>query len=136
MRAAVDCQNLLSEIAPHRVLCNDADYQQALESVDRLSCLLEEKPSAELEDMIELLATLIEKYEQETLELPQAGPTQILMHLMESRGMNQRQLADALELSTAHVSNILSGTRPITIELSRKLGKHFSTAPSLFLGIK
>lgn len=136
MSATAERQNLLSEMAPHRVLCNDVDYQRALESVERLSCLLEGQSSTELEDMIELLAILIEKYEQDTLDLPQANPTQILVHLMESRGMNQRQFADALKLSTAHVSNILSGTRPITIELARKLGEHFSVPPSLFLGIE
>jgi len=59
-----------------------------------LSSLLADRRNTDLEDMIELLATLIEKYEQETFSFPQADPVQNLTHLMEGRDMtNSNSLA-------------------------------------------
>jgi HTH-type transcriptional regulator/antitoxin HigA len=135
MSAALDYRGLLNEVVPH-VIHDDAGHQHALAQAERLSGLLAEQPNTALEDMIELLATLIEKYEQETIGFPQTDPLQILAHLMESGGMNQQQFAHAVGLSTAHVSNMLSGARPITIEQARNFGEYFSVAPSLFLGIE
>lgn len=131
---STDYRSLLNEVVPH-VIHDDAGHQRALSEVERLSGLLGEQSNTDLEDMIELLATLIEKYEQETICFSKADPVQLLTHLMESREMNQQQFAETVGLSTAHVSNVLSGTRAITVEQARKFGECFSVAPSLFLGI-
>lgn len=135
MSVAIDYRSLLNQVMP-QVIHDEAGHQRALAEVERLSDLLGRQPNADLEDMIELLATLIEKYEQDAFRFAQTDPVQILTHLMESRGMNQQQFAKAVGLSTAHVSNMLSGVRSITVEQARNFGACFSVAPSLFLGIE
>lgn len=42
---------------------------------------------------------------------------------LSNRGITQNQLADELELDKGHFSRILSGDRPATLDLLRKLAK-------------
>ena len=136
MSAAIDYRSLLTDVQP-KVIFDEVGHQHALSAVEKLSSLLEKVDDpTEVENMIELLATLIEKYEQDTIRFSERDPVRILTHLMEARGMSQQQFADSVGLSSSHVSNILSGARTITVDLARKLGTYSSVAPSLFLGIE
>jgi HTH-type transcriptional regulator/antitoxin HigA len=78
---------------------------------------------------------LIGRYESEHSAIPTATPAEILNHLMEESGLSQQELAQRLEISISHMSNVSNGTRQITVELARKLSKVFSRPATLFLNL-
>lgn len=94
-----------------------------------------ETPSPAYALMIYLLSTLIASYEDVKYPIPAASPVQMLEHLMAERQLSQQELAKAIGISAPHLSNILSGTRDITLEQARKFGSFFSVSPALFLSL-
>jgi HTH-type transcriptional regulator / antitoxin HigA len=80
------------------------------------------------------LSDCLEAYEseQESRE-PDVDGVAMLKYYMESNRISQGQLADILDISQALVSQILGGSRQITAEHARRLGKRFSTNPGVFL---
>src|SRR5262245_5014221 len=90
-------------------------------------------PDPAYEELSDLLAPLIAKYEDETTPMPTATPVQVLRHLMEARDLPKQRLAEEVGISPSHLSNILSGQRQITIEHARNFARCFGVSPLLFI---
>ena len=97
-------------------------------AVAELERLMESKPDSELSEdegsRIELLGLLIQKWEDEQFGPPKATPRQVLEFVMEQRGLEQHDLADAFG-DAARVSDFLAGRRglslPTIVALHRQL---------------
>jgi HTH-type transcriptional regulator/antitoxin HigA len=132
---AINYESLLRDVQP-QVIRDSQAHHRYLADVDRLMALQAKNPNSAYEELIDLLATLIAKYEDETLPIPAASPVEVLRHLMESRDLPKQQLAEEIGISPSHLSNILSGERHITVEHARNFARVFSVSPLLFIDIK
>lgn len=100
---------------------NDADYQEALEEVERLFDAAPDTPEG---DKLEILTTLVEAYEEKQYAIPMPDPIEAILYHMESRGLLRRDLEPYLG-SRARVSEVLNRKRPLIMEMIRNLHRGF-----------
>jgi HTH-type transcriptional regulator/antitoxin HigA len=102
------------EIVPIKT---EADYEAALRKVE---ALWDADPGAPEGDMLELLTTLIERYEAKRYAIPLPDPIEALKFYMESRGLTRRDMEPYLG-NRGRVAEILNRRRPLTIAMVRRL---------------
>lgn len=100
-----------------KIIKNEIEYDAALEQLDLLMNAAAGSADAET---LELWATLIELYEQEIhpIELPSA--VDAIRFRMDQAGLKQQDLVPYLG-SRSKVSEVLSGKRPLSLAMMRKL---------------
>lgn len=96
---------------------NDADLQRALRRQKELL----ESPSADDGD-IEVLAVLIADYERKNLNIDAPSPHEAIRFRMAQMSLRSRDLEPILG-SRSKVSEILSGKRPLSLEMVRDLNR-------------
>jgi len=108
---------------------------EELEEYTRVLVELDSKDAQtpEEEDAIELLALLIERYENERYPIPDASPVEVLRFLLEQNGLSQRDIVPELG-SESTVSLVLSQKRQLTQKHIAKLSKRFHVSPAAFFG--
>lgn len=102
------------EIRPIRT---PEDYEAALSEVE---ALFSAKPGTPEGDRLDVLTTLIEVYEAEIEPIDVPDPIEMLLYVMESRGLSRRDIETYIG-SRARVSEVLNRRRPLTLEMIRKL---------------
>ena len=95
----------------------DADYDAALTAIDGLMDAAPDSPEG---DELEVLVTLVEAYEAERWPIEAPDPISAIEHVMEARGLRQRDLA-ALIGSQPRASEVLNRHRPLTLAMIRAL---------------
>src|SRR5207247_8934914 len=73
------------------------DHRAALKQIDRL---MDAKPGTPAGDRLEVLTTLVERYESQHEPIKPARPVDALLYYMESRGLTQRALEPYLGRGT------------------------------------
>jgi len=123
---------LLAESIP-TVIRTEEEYDRAIEQIEKL-LKKGDRISAEEESLLDLLSTLVEKYEDEHYPIEPAAPYEILQHLMEARGLKQK---DILHLfgSSGRASEAINGLRPISKIQAKALAEFFHVSTDLFLGL-
>lgn len=102
-----------------RPIRNASDYAWALREIEPYF-LNEPEVGSKAGDRFEVLATLIEAYENRTVDVPDVGPLDVLRFAIESLGRSQRELADILG-SKSRASEVLSGKRGLTTDMIAKI---------------
>ena len=99
-----------------------------------LASELEHKTNRTLEEevILELLVTLIEKFEDEHYPIPEGTPHQILIHLMEASNIKQENLVGIIG-SRGVVSEVVNGKRSISKAQAKALAEFFSVDVGLFI---
>lgn len=92
-------------------------YQAAL---DRLEVIFDAKPGTPQGDELEVLAILIDKYEQENYPIDFPDPIEAIKFRMEQLGYSQSDLANIVGLKS-RASEILSKKRKLTLDMIRNL---------------
>lgn len=95
----------------------EKDYQQALA---RLEVVFDAQKGTEKGDELEILSILIEKYENETVDIAMPDPIEAIKFRMEQMGLKQKDLAEAIGFKS-RVSEILNKKRKLTLEMIRNL---------------
>ena len=101
---------------------SEADYDAALAEIDLLMGVTSGTPES---DRLEVLVTLVERYEAERWSIDAPDPISAIHHVMEARGLRQRDLA-ALIGSQSHASEILLLRRPLSLAMIRVLAAEWS----------
>lgn len=101
---------------------NESDYDVALAEIDRLMGVAPGTPES---DRLEVLVTLVEKYESERWPIEAPHPVAVIHHVMEARGLRQKDLA-ALIGSQSHASEVLRRRRPLSLAMIRALATEWS----------
>lgn len=112
-----------------RPIKNEADYDAALQEIDRLMGVTPSTPEA---DFLEVLVTLVEKYEAQRWPVDAPDPVAMIKHVMEARGYRQKDLA-VLIGSQPHVSEVLNRRRPLTLNMIRTLSAEWKLPPDVLL---
>jgi len=97
----------------------ETDYHAALKEIERLFAAVPDTPEG---DRLEVLATLVEAYEEQHYRIPLPDPIEAILYHMESRGLTRCELEPFIG-SRARVSEVLNRKRPLTIAMIRKLCK-------------
>ena len=100
-----------------RPIKTEADYEAALEEIERLFDAAPDTPEG---DRLEVLTTLVEAYEEKHYAIPLPDPVEAIQYHMESRGLTRRDLESYIG-SRGRVSEILSRKRSLSIEMIRRL---------------
>lgn len=88
--------------------------------------------TTEEDAILELLITLIEKFEEEHYPIPESSPHSVLLDLMDSNGMSLAQLARVMG-SAENVTEIVTGKQSISISQAKTLADLFSVEVSVFI---
>ena len=112
---------------------NDA-YGQLRNRAIAFATELEHKPNRTLgeDTILELLVTLIKKFENEQYLIPQGTPHSMLLHLMDAGGIKQENLVGVIG-SRGVVSEVVNGKRSISKAQAKALAEFFSVDVGLFI---
>ena len=105
-----------------RPIRNEADYDAALAEIDRLMGAAPGTPEG---DAIEVLVTLVERYEAEHWVIDAPDPLALIEHVMEARGLRQKDFATVIG-SQPHASEVLNRRRPLSLAMIRALAAEWS----------
>lgn len=100
-----------------RPIKTEEDYQAALEEIDSLFDVVPNTPEG---DRLEVLATLVEAYENKYYPIPLPDPVEAIKYHMESRGLSYSDMETYIG-SRSCVSEILNRRRSLSIEMIRRL---------------
>ena len=100
---------------------SETDYDEAME---RFMELMEEEitPGSDLENEFELLALVIENYEQKVIDPIQVDPIEAIRFRMDQQNLTQKDLVPFIG-SASKVSEVLSGKCNLSLSMIRKLNK-------------
>ncbi len=117
-----------SVLAPAKT---DDDLDRLVDFSDYLIDRIGEDENHILLGLLDLVGTLIENYENETIPEPEGSPIDCLKYLMEEHGLKQK---DMVELgSPGVISEILSGKRELNKRHIKALGERFHCSPAIFI---
>jgi len=106
------------EIKPIRT---DEDYEAALREIERLWNAPEGSPE---EDRLNVLATLVEAYEEEHFPIDMPDPIAAIKFRLDQLGKDNKALIGVIG-SRTRVYEVLRGDRPLTLEMIRRLHAKF-----------
>lgn len=96
---------------------NDDDLQAAMTRVNELWGAEAGTPAG---DELEILALLIQKYEDEHYPMPPSDPIEAIRFRMDQEGLTAKDLEPFIG-SRGRVSEVLTGKRPLSLTMIRRL---------------
>lgn len=123
---------LLAESVPI-VIRTESEYDRAIAEIERL-LKKGDRISPEEDHLLDLLSTLVEKYEDERYPIEPSAPHEILQHLMEARGLKQKDIVHLFG-SSGRASEAINGQRSISKLQARSLAEFFHVSTDLFLSV-
>ena len=111
---------------------NDEQYQQVVSLMNSLLDVVGENEEHELADLLDLVAQLVEDYDNSRYVIQDAPPQEVLRFLMEQNGLKQIDLAEEIGGQSV-VSDILNGKREINVRQAKLLAARFGVSPAAFL---
>jgi HTH-type transcriptional regulator / antitoxin HigA len=117
---------------PLRPIRTDAELDAASQLIDELT-ILDDLSSTEF-DYLDVLGDLVEKYEDEHVEMPHVSDAAMLRSLMDEKGVRQADVVRGTGISKTVLSLVLNGKRDLTREHIATLSKYFDVDPAVFLG--
>ena len=100
-----------------RPIKTKADHRAALKEIERL---MDARSGTLAGDRLDVLTTLVERFESQHEPIDPPNPIDALVYHMESRGLTRRDLEPFIG-SRARVAEVLNRRRALTIEMIRKL---------------
>lgn len=94
-------------------------HREALAEIDRL---WNAPARSQAGDRLDVLSLLVEQYEREHFPITDPDPIDFLNHVMEARGLTRKDMEPWIG-PRGRVSDILNRTRPLTLEMIRKLAE-------------
>jgi HTH-type transcriptional regulator/antitoxin HigA len=128
--ATVTYTELLRQTKPE-IINDDRSHQRALRTVESLM----KKPRLTKAEgkLLDLLAKLVDDYEERIYPTPDVPPGRMLLHLIEAKVTTQAELARQTGISRSTISEAINGKRSISVENAFRLARYFHVDPSLFL---
>jgi HTH-type transcriptional regulator/antitoxin HigA len=120
---------LLRRTLPH-VIHTEEEYERF--TAELMGLDQRDSPSTEERELAQLLTMLIEDFEERRYPIGKAEPHQVLLHLMEARGLTQKDLWKIFG-SRGITSEVVRGKRSISKTQARKLAEFFHVGTDLFI---
>jgi len=121
---------VLAKVLP-RVIATGAEHERMLAEIEKLMDRGERR-TAEEDAVLDLMVRLVKDYEEEHHPLADPSPQEMLVYLMEQRGLKQADLLPIFK-SRGYVSDVVNGKRAISKVHARELAEFFHTSADLFI---
>ncbi len=108
---------------------NEKQHRAALKEIERLWSA---RPGSPEHDRLEILATLVEDYEEKHQRVYPPDPVAAIRFRMEQLGLDRKALEPSIG-SRARVSEVLSGKRSLTLEMIRRLHRQLGIPADVLL---
>ena len=122
--------DLLATALPHIIETED-DHKRMLAIIEPMMSR-ENDLSPEEVKLFDLLVRLIQDYEDRVHPIEPAEPYLVLQHLMEARGVQQKDIV-SLFGSSGRASEAINGVREISKAQAKALAEFFHVSPELFI---
>ena len=119
-------QNIRMKIKPIKT---ERDYELALKRLDKI---FDAEPGTKDGDELEILALLIEDYENKNYPIDPPDPIEAIKFRMEQMGMSQADLAKIIG-HKSRASEILNKKRKLTLSMIRKLNKKLNISTEVLV---
>ncbi len=106
-----------------------ADLREAMQRIDQV---WDAKPKSPEADELEILSLLVEEYEQKHIKVPDVDPVNLLLHVMEARGLARKDMEPYIG-SRARVAEVLNRVRPLSLEMIRRLASGLNLPADLLI---
>lgn len=108
---------------------SNADYEAALKEVERLWGA---KPGSRDGDRLDVLATLIDAYEDEHFPLDPPDPIEAIKFRMEQQNLTRRDLEEIIG-SRTRIAEVLNRKRGLSIGMIRRLHEHLGISADVLI---
>jgi HTH-type transcriptional regulator / antitoxin HigA len=122
--------SLLGDVLP-KVIESEEENELFLAEVEKLMAFGEDLTPEQLQ-LMNLLVSLIEPFEEQHYSLHAATPLEVLNELVLQRELKQKDLVPVFG-SQGIASEVLNGKRSISKAQAKALGDFFHVSPALFL---
>ncbi|OJB33241.1 hypothetical protein BGV56_18735 [Burkholderia ubonensis] len=116
----------------YKVLRTEDQHREALEEAERLVAL-DPTPGSTDAERLELLTLLIEDYEKRAFSFEALDPLDVIEFRMAEQGLRQKDLVPMIG-SRSRVSEVLSGKRPLTVQMIRSLSVGLGVPADALIG--
>ena len=116
------------EALKYTVIKDIKQYEEYCDTIEKL-ILLDDK---EIQDEIELLTLLIEKWDSEHNTFNDSDPIELLKALMVNHDLQAKDLVDIMDLSKGTISKILNYHKGLSKDTIRKLSGYFKISQEAF----
>jgi len=103
---------------PIRPVRNDHDHKAALE---RIEALWDARPGSPESEELEVLATLVDAYEQKSVDIGRPDPIEAILFRLAQTGQDGGDLQSILGVGRGRVSEILNRKRGLSLAMIRTL---------------
>ena len=121
----------LHTLIPFFPIRDEQQYEQATEALNSLLDIVGEDENHPLYDLTDTLGMLLFAYEEQHFATPDASGTDILRFLMDEHGLTAADLPEIGDESL--LTDILAGTRSLTVDHVKALSRRFHVAPATFV---
>lgn len=119
---------LLTDFPPRRIH-DDNEVDETMAQIDRL--LAKATRSAAEDEYLALLSDLIERWEDENVDIPSLTGIEMIKALVADRGLRQRDLVEVFGTDSI-VSEVLAGKRELRRQHIEALSRLFGASPAVF----
>jgi HTH-type transcriptional regulator/antitoxin HigA len=105
-------------------------YKKAL---IRMETIITAKPGTQLGDELDVLATLVDTYEQKHFPIDAADPVDAILFCMDQQGLTRKDLEPFIG-SRHRVSKILNRKRNLTLDMIRRLHRGLGIPLEVLVG--
>ena len=113
-----------------RPIRSEADYDAALERIDALMGAKFGTPEG---DELDVLATLVDAYEEKRFPMDAPDPVTAIQFRMEQQGLTRKDLEPMIG-SRARVSEVMTGKRGLTLAMVRRVRSGLGISADLLVG--
>lgn len=114
------------------IIRSENQYLDYCDELEKLSNEYIKNPNQDLLDLIDTITLLIENYDESNSTFEESEPIQLLKLLMQENNLNQKELAETLEISKGHLSDILNYKKGLSKNMIRSLSERFKMQQSAF----
>lgn len=116
-------------------LCSIRSEEQLEEAQDVMDGLIRKGELNHGEEMyLDALSDLVATYEDVHFPITPASDADMLLHLMEAKGVTQMQLSREANIAKSTVSEMLAGKRSFSRQIIRKLADYFDVDVTVLAG--
>jgi len=102
-------------------------------AIKRIEKLMGAKPGSIEGDELDMLATLVAAYEEKHFPMDAPDPVTAIQFRMEQQGLTRRDLEPMIG-SRARVSEVMTGKRPLTLAMVRRVRDGLGISADLLVG--
>ncbi len=114
---------------PLTTIASDDHLEAAGKVMDRL--LATGKLDRGQQAYLDALSDLVGSYEDEHFSIEPASDADMLRHLLDAKGVSQAELHRETGISKSSISEVLSGKKPLSRPMIRKLADYFAVDVSV-----